>query len=88
MLSEQTKAFKEVKGFNKREIDEVLIVSEQIRTRSSYSSLDGFKSKKETDRYRFSVLNMVVDVWNWLNSHIVLQERVSPTEEMAGKAYE
>ena len=61
--------FKWVKGINKGDIDKVLIISEQDRTRSNGFKLDKFRFRREIGRNWFT--NRVVDEWNKLSNFVV-----------------
>ena len=61
--------FKWVKGYNKGDINKVLIASNQDRTRSNGFKLDKFRFRKEIGRNWFT--NRVVDEWNGLTAHVI-----------------
>ena len=58
-----------MKGINKGDIDKVLIISEQDRTRSNGFKLDKFRFGREIGRNWFT--NRVVDEWNKLSNFVV-----------------
>lgn len=57
------------KGINKGDVNKVLNINNQDRTRSNGFKLDKFRLKKEIGRHWFG--NRVVDEWNKLPSNIV-----------------
>ena len=59
--------FKWVKGFNKGDINKVLIVKEKVRTRTYGFKLDKFRFRKEIGENWFT--NRVVEEWNKLSKH-------------------
>ena len=61
--------YKWMKGYNKGDINKVLIVREQNRTRSNGFKLDKFRFNREIGKNWFT--NRVVDEWNRLSSHVV-----------------
>ena len=61
--------FKWVKGFNKGNINKVLIVKEKVRTRTNSFKLDKFKFGKDIGKNRFA--NWLVGEWNKLSKHMV-----------------
>ncbi len=61
--------YKWMKGYNKVDINKVLIVKEQGRTRSNGFKLDKFRFNKDVGKNWFT--NRVVDEWNRLSSHVV-----------------
>ena len=61
--------FKWVKGFNKGDINKVLIVSGPGITRTNGYKLEKFRFKKELGKHWFT--NRVVDEWNRLSGHVV-----------------
>ena len=61
--------FKWIKGYNRGDINKVLIFSEHGRTRSNGFKLDKFRFRKEIGRNWFT--NRVVEEWNRLDSHVV-----------------
>ena len=60
---------KQVRGFNKRDISKILIVSGPGRTRTNGYKLEKFRFKKEIGKNWFT--NRVVDEWNRLSNHVV-----------------
>ncbi len=56
-------------GYNKGDINKVLIVREQGRTRSNGFKLDKFRFNKDIGKNWFT--NKVVNEWNRLSSHVV-----------------
>ena len=62
--------FKWIKGFNKGDINKVLLVSTSNRTRSNAYKLEKFRFRKEMGKNWFT--NRVVDdEWNRLSGHVV-----------------
>ena len=66
--------YKWVKGFNKGDINKVLIVKEQGRTRNNGYKLDKFRFKKDIGKNWFT--NRVVNEWNRLGEHVVSAETI------------
>ncbi len=64
--------YKWMKGYNKGDINKVLIVREQGRTRSNEFKLDKFRFSKDIGKNWFT--NRVVDEWNRLSSHVVYRK--------------
>ncbi len=58
-----------MKGYNKGDINKVLVVREQGRTRSNEFKLHKFRFSKDIGKNCFT--NRVVDEWNRLSSHVV-----------------
>ena len=69
MRGDLIKVYKWMKGYNKGDINKVLIVREQDRTRSNGFKLDKFRFNKDIGKNWFT--NRVVDEWNRLSSHVV-----------------
>ncbi len=63
------RSLKWMKGYNKGDINKVLVVREQGRTRSNGFKLDKFRITKDIGKNWFT--NRVVDEWNRLSSHVV-----------------
>ena len=61
--------FQWVKGFNKGDINKVLIVKEKVRTQTNVFKLDKFRFRKDVGKN--VVTNRVVEEWNRLNKHVV-----------------
>ena len=61
--------YKWIKGYNKGDINKVLIFSEQNRTRNNGFKLNKFRFRKEIGRNWFT--NRVLGEWNGLSSHII-----------------
>ena len=61
--------FKWIKGFNKGDINKVLLVSTSNRTISNGYKLEKFRFRKEIGKNWFT--NRVVDEWNRLSGHVV-----------------
>ena len=61
--------YKWMKGYNKGDINKVLMVREQGRTRSNGFKLDKFRFNKDIGKNWFT--NRVVDEWNGLSTHVV-----------------
>ena len=61
--------FEWVKGFNKGDINKVLIVKERIKTRTNGFKLDKFRFRKKIGKNVFT--NRVVEEWNKLGKHVV-----------------
>ena len=61
--------FKWVKGFNKRDINKVLIVKEKIRTQTNGFKLDNFRFRKDIGTNWFT--NCVVEEWDKLSKQVV-----------------
>ena len=61
--------FKWVKGFNKGEINKVLIVKEKVRTRTNGFKLNKFRYRKNIGTNWFT--NRVVEEWNKFSKHIL-----------------
>ncbi len=61
--------YKWMKGYNKGDVNMVLIVKEQGRTRSNGFKLDKFRFNKDIGKNWFT--NRVVDEWNRLSGHVV-----------------
>ncbi len=61
--------YKWMKGYNKGDINKVLIVRERGRTRSNGSKLDKFRFNKDIGKNWFT--NRVMDEWNRLSIHVV-----------------
>ena len=66
--------YKWVKGFNKGDINKVLIVKEQGRTLINGCKLDEFRFKKDIGKNMFT--NRVVNEWNRLGEHVVSAETI------------
>ena len=60
--------FKCVKGINKGNIDQVLYISSQDRTRGNGYKLEKLRFRADLDRYWFT--NRVVNHWNRLGRHV------------------
>ena len=56
-------------GFNKGDINKVLIVNEKVRTRTNGFKLDKFRYRKDIGNNVFT--NRVVEEWNKLSKHVV-----------------
>ncbi len=69
MRGDMIEVFKWVKGFNKGDINQVLLVSNQVRTRTNVYKLDKFRFKKEIGKNWFT--NRVVEEWNKLSKKVV-----------------
>ena len=67
--------YKWIMGLNKGDLNKILIVSEQSRTRSNGYKLDKFRFRKEIGRNWFT--NRVVDEWNGLSEHVVGADSIS-----------
>ena len=61
--------FKWYRGYNKGDVNRILRVSNQDRTRNNGFKIDKYRYKKEIGRNWFS--NRVVDEWNGLNSQVI-----------------
>ena len=66
--------FKWVKGINKGNINKVLEISSQDRTRGNGYKLEKIRFRIDLDRYWFT--NRVVNNWNGLGSHVVSAESI------------
>ena len=64
--------FKWQKGYNKGDVDKIIKVSEQTRTRNNGFKLEKVRFQREIGRHWFS--NRVVDYWNGLSGQIVSVE--------------
>ena len=64
--------FKWQKGYNKGDVDKILKVSGQARTRNNGFKLEKVRFRREIGRYWFS--NRVVDDWNRLSREVVSAE--------------
>ena len=64
--------FKWVKGINKGNIDQVLKISSQDRTRGNGYKLEKLRFGTDLGRYWFT--NRVVNSWNRLGRHVVSAE--------------
>ena len=67
--------FKWVKGINKGNINKVLKISSQDRTRGNRYKLEKLKFRTDLGRYWFT--NRVVKDWNMLDRHVVSAESES-----------
>ena len=70
----RVKLVKWFKGVNKGDINQVLVVSKQVRTRTNGYKLDKVRFKKEIGRNWFT--NRVVDEWNRLSKDVVSAKTV------------
>ena len=61
--------FKWVKGFNKMDINKILIIKEKVRTRTNGFKLDKFRFRKDIFKNWFT--NGLVEEWNKLSKHVV-----------------
>ncbi len=61
--------YKWMKGYNKGDVNKVIIIREQSRTRSSRFKLDKSRFNKDMGKNWFT--NRVLDEWNSLSSHVV-----------------
>ena len=66
--------FKWVKGINKGNIDQVLEISSQDRTRENGYMLEKLRFRTDIARYWFT--NRVVNDWNRLGRHVVSAESI------------
>ncbi len=69
MRGDLIEVYKWMKGYNKGNINKVLIVREQGRTPSNWLKLDKFKFSKDIGKSWYT--NRVVDEWNRLSSHVM-----------------
>ena len=63
-----------VKGFNKGDINKVLLVKEKVRTRRNGFKLNKFRFKKDIGKN--CLTNRVVEEWNKLSKHVVSAGRI------------
>ncbi len=75
--------YKWMKGYNKGDVNKVLIVSEQGRMRSNGFKLDKFRFHKGIGKNWFT--NRVVDEWNRLSSHVVSANTIDTFEKRLHK---
>ena len=61
--------FKWVKGFNKGNINKIIIVKEKVRTRTNGFKLDKFRYRKDIGKNWFT--NRVVEELNKISKHVV-----------------
>ncbi len=61
--------YKWMKGYKKGDVNKVLIVREQGRTRSNGFKLDKFRFNKDIGKNWLT--NRIVDEWSRLGSHVV-----------------
>ena len=61
--------FEWVKGFNKKDINKIIIVKEEVRARINGFKLDMFRFRKDVNKNWFT--NKVVEEWNKLSKHMV-----------------
>ena len=66
--------FKWVKGINKGNIDQILEINIQDRTRGNGYKLE--KNRFRTDLGRYWLTNRVVNDWNRLGRHVVITESI------------
>ena len=71
--------FKWVKGFNKGNINKVLLVKEKVKTRTNGFKLDKFRYWKDVGKNWFT--NRVVEEWNKLSKHVVSVRTVYTLEK-------
>nr|XP_053657327.1 uncharacterized protein LOC128706451 [Cherax quadricarinatus] len=69
MRGDIIEVYKWMTGINKGDINKVLRVSNQVRTRNNGFKLDKFRFRKDIGKYWFS--NRVVDAWNSLPSGVI-----------------
>ena len=68
-----------IKGFNKADINKVLIIKEKVRTRTNGFKLDKFRYMKNICKNVFT--NRVVEEWNKLSKHVVSAGTVDTFEK-------
>ncbi len=83
MRGDLIEVYRWMKGYNKGDINKVLIVKEQGRTRSNGFKLDKFRFSKDIGKNWFT--NRVVDEWNILSSHVVSANTIDTFKERLGK---
>ena len=75
--------FKWVKGFNKGDLNKVLILKEQGRTRTNGYKLDKFRFMKDVGKNWFT--NRVVGEWNKLSEYVVGAETIDSFKKRLDK---
>ena len=77
--------FKWVKGINKENIDQVLEISSQDRTRGHGYKLEKLRFRIDLGRYWFT--NRVANDWNRLDRSIVSAESIGSFKKTVGSEY-